>query len=428
MMFRTALACLALSFSCILGANPTSIDRIVAVVNDDVVTETELLFRTKVIKEQMTASKAALPPDDILAQQVLNRLIEQKLVLQTGARYGITVDDQALDQAIYSVAKNNKTTVSGLRTMLEKDGINYQQFLSDLRTQLATQRIEQRLVGDTIHLSQEEVDNIFKRSQMSSNQNKRYRLGHILIPLPKEPSSDEIKDAEDQAQAAITLLNKGQPFTQVALTYSGSKDVLKSTDLGLRRQDELPTLFAEIAPTLALNQVQGPIRNSSGLHIIKLLELEDNGSQPVQMVKETHVRHILISPNQVRDDEKAKALAQELLAKLKSGEDFAALAKVYSEDPGSKQNGGDLDWVQTSMLVPEFAKAMEQLNRNEISAPVHTQYGWHIMQVLDRRERDISNTAFKSQIQQKLYERKLSEALQNWYIQLRDQAMVQTKL
>lgn len=428
MMFRTVIASLVLSFSCALLATPASIDRIVAIVNDDVVTQTELGYRTRVIKEQMSANKAQLPPDDILEQQVLNRLIEQKLVLQMGTRYGITIDDQALDQALYSVAKNNKTTVSGLRTMLEKDGINYQQFLSDLRTQLATQRIEQRLVGDTIHLSQEEVENVFKRSQLSSNQNKRYRLGHILIPMPKEPTSEEIKEAEARAQEAIAHLNKGQDFTQVALTYSGSKDVLKSTDLGLRRQDELPTLFSDVAPTLTLNQVQGPIRNSSGLHIIKLLELEDNGSQPVQMVKETHVRHILISPNQVRDDEKAKAIADEVYAKIKSGEDFAALAKVYSEDPGSKQNGGDLEWVQTTMLVPEFAKAMEHLGNNELSAPVHTQYGWHVIQVLDRRERDISTNAFKSQIQQKLYERKLSEALQNWYIQLRDQAMVQTKL
>lgn len=428
MMFRTVMACFVLSFTCTLSAAPASIDRIVAIVNDDVVTETELGYRTRVIKDQMASTKAQLPPDEILQQQVLNRLIEQKLVLQMGTRYGITIDDQALDQAIYSVAKNNKTTVSGLRTMLEKDGINYQQFLSDLRTQLATQRIEQRLVGDTIHLSQEEVENIFKRTQLSSNQNKRYRLGHILIPLPKEPTSDEIKEAEGRAQEAIALLNKGQDFTQVALTYSGSKDVLKSTDLGLRRQEELPTLFSDIAPTLALNQVQGPIRNSSGLHIVKLLELEDNGSQPVQMVKETHVRHILISPNQVRDDQKAKAMAEEVYAKIKGGEDFAALAKVYSEDPGSKQNGGDLDWVQTSMLVPEFAKAMDTLHNNELSTPVHTQYGWHVIQVLDRRERDISSTAFKSQIQQKLYERKLSEALQNWYIQLRDQAMVQTKL
>lgn len=428
MMFKTMMACFVLSFTCTLSAIPASIDRIVAIVNDDVVTETELGYRTRVIKDQMASTKAQLPPDEILEQQVLNRLIEQKLVLQMGARYGITIDDQALDQAIYSVAKNNKTTVSGLRTMLEKDGINYQQFLSDLRTQLATQRIEQRLVGDTIHLSQEEVENIFKRSNLSSHQNKRYRLGHILIPLPKEPTSDEIKEAEARVQEAIALLNKGQDFTQVALTYSGSKDVLKSTDLGLRRQDELPTLFSDVAPTLALNQVQGPIRNTSGLHIIKLLELEDNGSQPVQMVKETHVRHILISPNQVRDDQKAKAIAEEVYAKVKAGEDFAALAKIYSEDPGSKQNGGDLEWVQTSMLVPEFAKAMETLGNNELSAPVHTQYGWHVMQVLDRRERDISSTAFKSQIQQKLYERKLSEALQNWYIQLRDQAMVQTKL
>lgn len=428
MMLRTMFAGLMLTLCCHLFATPTSIDRVVAIVNDDVVTESELVFRTHVIKDQMQASKAQLPPDDVLQQQVLNHIIDQKLVLQAGTRYGITIDDQALNQALYSVARNNKTTVSGLRTMLEKDGVNYNRFLEDLRMQLATQRIEQRLVGDTVHLSQEEVENIYKRSQQSSNQNKRYRLGHILIPLPKEPSSHEITDAETRAHEAITQLRQGQDFNQVALTYSGSKDVLKSTDLGLRRQDELPTLFSDLAPTLTLNQVQGPIRNSSGLHIIKLLELEDNGAQPVQMIKETHVRHILVMPNEIRDEQKTKAVADEVYAKLKAGEDFAALAKSYSDDPGSKQNGGDLEWMQSNMLVPDFAKAMEDLKINDISPPVHTQYGWHVIQVLDRRDRDITSTAFKSQIQQKLYDRKLSEALQNWYIQLRDQAMIQTKL
>lgn len=255
------------------------IDSIIAIVNDDVVTANELSFRMNVVKEQMAQNTKELPSDELMRPQVLERIIEQMLALQTAEKYGILVDDNALDQAVATVASNNKTTVSGLRQMLEKDGVNYVSFLEDLRKQVTVQRTEQALVGKRISLTEEEVNQLYGQYLKSANQNKEYRLGHILISLPKEPTTEQLTAAQTKAQAAMAALNKEKDFLDVALKYSDSKDVLNQADLGLRKHGELPTIFTDIVDPLKLGDVAGPVRSSSGLHVIKVLELNTQNSK-----------------------------------------------------------------------------------------------------------------------------------------------------
>jgi peptidyl-prolyl cis-trans isomerase SurA len=423
-MIKKALFAIIFSLFCLNSfAEPVPLDRIIAVVNDDVITENELDYRIAVIRDQMQDSGVTLPPNDILQPQVLDRLIEQMLVLQAADRYGVFIDDQALNQALFSIARQNNVSVSQLRDMLEDDGIDYEKFLDDLRTQITIQRAEQRLIGSEITLSQEEIEHLYQRNLQSSQQNKQYRLGHILVALNKDPNAEQLALAQARALEARHELIDPTEFHQIALRYSDSKDVLERADLGLRRHDELPSLFAEAVHEMEVGDVAGPFRNSSGLHIVQLLEVQEDEAQ--QIVDQTHVRHILLSTNQVRNDDKTRAELEQLRQEILDGEDFAKLARRYSEDLGTKQAGGDLEWMVSQQLDPAFAQAMEQLEIGEISAPVKSAYGWHIIQVLERRNSDMTENVLKAQIQERVYERKFNEALQNWYTQLRDQALIE---
>lgn len=289
-MFRQLFITLLLILSAPLTwAAVEPIDKIIAIVNDDVVTANELAFRMHVVKEQMTDAKVTLPSDSLMRPQVLDRKIEQMLALQTAKRYGITVDDQALSFAVEAVAKNNRTTVSGLREILEKDGVNYTAFLEDLRKQVTVQRTEQALVGGKINMSQEEVNHIYQQYLKSTNQHKEYRLGHILISLPKDPSVEQLSAAQKKAQEAMQALEvENSDFFNIALKYSDSKDVLNQADLGLRKRTELPTIFGDAVDPLKQGDVAGPIRSSSGLHLVKVLELKNNAQKediPAEQLK-----------------------------------------------------------------------------------------------------------------------------------------------
>lgn len=405
------------------------IDNIVAVVNDDVVTANELAFRMRVVKEQMQQGKVELPNDELMRPQVLDRIIEQMLALQTAKRYGIAVDDEALNQAVATVAKNNRTTVSGLREMLEKDGVNYTSFLEDLRKQVTVQRVEQSMIGSKINLTQEEVNHLYQQVLKSNNQNKQYRLGHILVSLPKDPTAEQVATAQKKAQEALEAMKKdGSDFFNVALKYSDSKDVLNQADLGLRKRTELPTIFGDAVDPLKQGDVAGPFRSSSGLHVIKVLELKDDKATATNKVVEEYlVRHILVATTRVRSDEQAKKEIDEIYQQLQNGSDFTTLAKAKSDDTGSKQEGGKLNWSQSRAFTPAFAQAVETLPKGKLGTPIKSEFGWHIVEVLDNRKRDVTDNMLKARIQEQLYQRKFQEALQNWYTQLRDEAMIQVK-
>lgn len=428
LLIRLLLASFLLFSSASALAEIEPLDNIVAIINDDVVTANELEFRMLVIKEQMKEKNVPLPSDELMRPQVLDRVIEQMLVLQAANRFGLVVDDAALSKAVETVAKNNQTTVSGLREMLEKDGVTYTSFLEDLRKQVVVQRAEQAFVSNKVNLNQEEVNHLYSQITKSNNQNKQYRLGHILISLPKDPTAEQLAAAMKRAQEAQAGLERAESdFFDVALKYSDSKDVLNQADLGLRKRPELPTIFGDATENMKVGQVSAPIRSSSGLHIIKLLEVKDDAPMAAQnkVVEEYLARHILVATTRARDEAAAKKEIDAIYESLQKGEDFAALAKAKSDDPGSKQEGGQLNWSPAKAYTPAFAEAITSLPKGKISAPVQSEFGWHIIEVLDSRKRDVSDSMLKAKIQEQLYQRKFNEALQNWYTQLKDEASIQ---
>lgn len=428
MLLRALIASSLLLFAPLsVFAELQPIDSIVAIVNDDVVTENELSFRMKVVKDQMKDASVPLPSDDLLRPQVLDRFIEQMLILQTAERYGIKVDDQMLNQTVQNIARKNNTTVSGLRQMLEKEGVNYTDFLDDLRRQLTVQRTEQAFVADTIHLSEDEVEHLYQQTLNANDENKQYRVGHILISLPKDPTSEQLTQAQSRADKAYEALQNKQDFFDVALRYSNSKDVLNSADLGLRKRTELPTLFSDVVTDMSLKDVHEPIRSTNGFHVIQLLEVKESQAQQ-HVVEEYRARHILVTTTRLRNEDEAKKQIDSIYKQLQNGTSFAELAKTYSDDLGSKQSGGELDWTQPQYLAPAFAKTMVELPVGTVSKPVKSDFGWHVIEVLDKRERDLSGQVLKANIQEQIFQRKLHEALQNWYTQLRDEAVIKTTI
>ncbi len=429
---RQLLLTMFLSFSGLVAlAAPQSLDKIVAIVNNDVITENELAFRMALVKEQMKSAPQdvapVLPGDDVLSHQVLDRMIEQRLIKQAAEKSGVVISDVDVRQALETVARQNKMTVEQLKNTLAQDGIEYDKFEDDLRNQVMASRAQQRLVGSTIKLSDAEIDHWVAQAENQMAAQRQYLFGHILIALPKDPTPEQLAEANKQAELVMQKLNQKNDFHQVALAHSDSSDVLEKTDLGWRYAHELPTLLSDIAPKLDKGDLKGPIRDGSGLHIVQLLDLKER-DLPKQWVEETHVRHILVATNQVRDEQKARERINEVVQKLKSGEDFAALAKVYSDDPGSKLAGGDLGFVQAKSLTPKFAETMKSLKVGELSEPVLTPFGWHVLEVVEVKKREVTHEMLRADIQEKLYQRKMNEALQNWYTQLRDQAQVQTYL
>ncbi|MFI4956018.1 MAG: peptidylprolyl isomerase [Gammaproteobacteria bacterium] len=425
---RNIILIVTLSFFCSFLANaaPQKLDKIVAVVNSDVITQHELDFRMGLVKNQIGAA-SQLPSDEVLSEQVLDRMIEQTLVEQAAARSGIVVTELDLRQAVESIAKQNRMTVDELKNTLAQDGISYEKFQEDLKAQVTASRAQQRLIGSSIRLSDAEIDHWVAQNKNRVESQRQYLFGHILIALPKDPTPEQIEEANKRAAQALAKLKEHGDFRKVALTYSDSSDVLEKPNLGWRYAHELPSLLSDVAPTLEKGDVRGPLRNGSGLHIVELLDVKDSEA-PKQWVEETHARHILVALNEVRDEKKALERMNEVMAKLESGADFAVLAKEYSDDPGSKQSGGDLGFVQPKSLTPKFAETMTSLKVGERSKPVLTPFGWHVIEVIDRQQREVSHELLRAEIQEKLYQRKLNEALQNWYTQLRDQAQVQTYL
>jgi len=425
---RNIVWIVTLSFFCsfLAQAAPQSLDKIVAVVNSDVITQHELDFRMDLVKNQI-GDTSELPSDEDLAEQVLDRMIEQNLVEQAALRNGIAVTELDLRQAVESIARQNKMTVDELKIALEKDGLTYEKFQEDLKGQVMSSRAQQRLVGASIRLSDAEIDHWVEQNKNRVQSQRQYLFGHILIALPKDPTPEQIEEANKRAALALAKLKEHGDFRKVALTYSDSSDVLERPNLGWRYAHELPTMLSDVAPTLQKGDVRGPIRNGSGLHIIELLDVKED-TTPKQWVEETHARHILVGLNEVRDEQKALERINDVIAELESGVDFAGLAKEFSDDPGSKLSGGDLGFVQPKSLTPKFAEAMAQLKVGERSKPVLTPFGYHVIEVLERKKREVSHELLRAEIQEKLYQRKMNEALQNWYTQLRDQAQVQTYL
>ena len=423
-LMLAALCLLALGNG-VANAKVTELDRIVAVVDKDVIMDSELNNRIEAVHRQLAGRNIPLPPESVLREQVLEQLILENIQLQMGARSGIRIDDWALNDAINKIARRNNLSVQEFKKKLEADGLSFAKAREEIRREMIINRVRQRLVAERVHISEQEIDNFLKSPEGKSQTAIEYRLGHILIATPDNASPEQIKAADKQARSIAAQLKKGANFQEMAITYSKGQNALNGGDLGWRKSDQLPTLFAEQAQKMEKGQVSKPVRSPGGFHIFKLMDTRGNEKHVQEQV---HVRHILIKPNEIRSNLEAQMLAQNLYKRVKKGESFEELAKAYSDDTASALNGGDLNWVNPGSLVPEFRTVMNLIPQHTVSEPFKSSYGWHILEVLGKRKSDISNQVRRSQIRELLGNRKFEEELAVWLREVRDQAYVEIRL
>ncbi|WOG26392.1 peptidylprolyl isomerase [Endozoicomonas sp. 8E] len=407
------------------NAKPLPLDRIVAVVDKDVVMESELNNRIEAVQRQLSSRDIPMPPDNILKKQVLDQLILENLQLQMGQRGGIRIDDWALNDAISKIAKRNGMSVEAFRKNLESGGLSYADAREEIRREMIINRVRQRQIAERIQISDQEVDNFLKSPEGQASMQVEYRLGHILIATPDNPTPDQVREAEKKANNIAIQLDRGANFSEMALSYSSGQNALNGGDLGWRSADQLPTLFAEQALKMTDGEVSAPIRSPGGFHIFKLNDTRGNEKH---MEHQIHVRHILIKPNEIRSNLEAQMLAKSLYDRIEKGEDFSELAKAYSDDTGSALNGGDLNWVSPKTLVPEFQKAMKETPEKVVSEPFKSSYGWHVLQVLGKRNSDISDKVRRNKVREILGNRKFEEELQVWLREIRDQSYIDIRL
>jgi peptidyl-prolyl cis-trans isomerase SurA len=403
------------------------LDSVVAIVDNDVIMKSQMDQRVREVQQTIAKRGSGVPPAEALQQQVLDRLILENLQLQMGERSGIRITDEELNQAIGTIAQRNNMTVDQFRAALAHDGLSYNDAREQVRREMIISRVRQRRVAERIQVSEQEVKNFLASGQGQAQLSEEFHLANILIATPDSASSDQIQTAAKKAQDLYGKLKQGADFGQMAIANSASESALEGGDMGWRKAAQLPPPFGDMLGSMPIGDVTPPARTPGGFIILKLLE-KRGGQGQAQMRDEVHVRHILIKPSEIRSEEETRRLATKLYDRIQSGENFADLAKSFSEDPGSALNGGDLNWVDPNSLVPEFREAMNETPQGTLSKPFKTAYGWHVLEVLGRRATDATNQARDQQALTVLRNRKYDEELQTWLRQIRDEAYVEIKL
>ncbi len=401
------------------------LDGIVAVVEDDIILESELAQEVAAVIGKLKANNVQMPPENILYKQVLERLIIGALQSQLAQKAGVNVTDEILESSMIEIAGQNGMNLSSFKQEIIAQGMSYETFKESVRKEIIINQLRNHEIGSRVKVSEQEVDHYLETEISSEEQKIKYLLGHILISVPEGASATTIQTEETEALSVIKQLRKGSDFMQMAVSVSDGANALQGGDLGWRTLNQLPTLFVDVVKTMSKGDVAGPIRSPGGFHILKLL---DSTGIDSHMITETRVRHILIKTNELINDEEAQKRLQVMAARIADGDDFAALAKANSEDPGSALNGGELGWVTPGLLVPPFEKSMTELEINELSEPVQTQFGWHLIQVLERRNKDNKEQQKRNQARDDIRKRKIEEETELWLRRLRDEAYVDIRL
>ena len=401
------------------------IDSVVAVVNDDVITRHELDDRVREVVRQLQKQDTPLPAADVLEKQILERMINDILLAQYAKETGVRVDDVQLNQAITRIAQqNNFPSLAEFRAKLEADGVDFMKFREEIRGEIISTRLREREIESKLVISDGEVDNYLANKAKMGNAGEEFHLAHILVVVPEQASAEKIQAARERAEQALSQLKSGTDFAQAAAGSSDAKDALKGGDLGWLPGDRIPPLFANELQNLKPGQTTAVLRSPSGFHILKLVE-KRSGNAPV-VITQTHARHILIKTSEIVSESEAKSRLMEIKQRIEGGADFADQAKRYSQD-GSAQQGGDLDWLSPGQTVPEFEEAMNKLKPGQMAA-VQSQFGWHLIQVLERRNTDVSEQQKRQQARVAIGTFKSDEQFQDWLRQLRDRAFVEYRL
>jgi len=403
----------------------TELDSIVAIVNDDVIVASELRNEVDMVLPQMRERGTPVPPRDTLREQVLDRLILQRLQLQRAAEVGIEADDAILRQALTSIAARNGLTLGELRQTLEASGVAFEQFREDTRQQLITSRLQTQEVINNIQVTEQEVDRFLEKEASRLIERTAVRLQHILVATPESASDEEVEVARRRAASLVAKLRGGADFARVAAADSDGRQALEGGDLGWFDMGAVPSLVSELAFTMNKGEISDPLRSPSGFHIIRLADIR--GAGPT-VVTQTHARHILIRTNELVAAEDAQRRLDQLRMRILGGEDFAVLAQAHSDDTGSALQGGDLGWLAPGDTVPEFEGEMAKLAPQGVSRPFQTPFGWHIVQVIERREQDTTDEVMRNKARQAIRERKANEEIDLWLRRLRAEAYVEVRL
>jgi len=404
-------------------AEPVEIDKVVGVVNQGVILQSEVNSIVDRVKKQAQEQGQQLPKDETLRVQAMERLVSQALMMQMAERMGLQISDSQLDQTLANIAKEQGGTISDLRRTVEASGDSFQAYREEIRKEITTQQVTRANVDRRIYISEQEVDNLLKIMASQGQSAEEYDIGHILIDIPNEATADEISAAKTRADKVIELLNDGQEFKRIAISSSSGSKALEGGQLGWMGINEMPSLFAEAVKSKKKDAIVGPLRSGAGFHIIKVQDVRG-----LQVVETTEVRsrHILIEPSIILSEEKARNMLAGFAKDLRAGNaDFGELAKEYSEDPGSALKGGEYDWTDPTTYVPAFRDTLLSLKQNEISEPFRTQFGWHIVQLLDKRVADKTELAKRNRAHGMLFNRKFKEESFNWQQEMREQAHVE---
>jgi peptidyl-prolyl cis-trans isomerase SurA len=409
-----------------LSTRGDSLDRIVAVVNDGVVLESELAAATNEVRERLQSQKVTLPAEAVLRSQVLERLVLEEIQQQRAERAGITASDEQVNAALEDIARRNGIPFADLPAKLGGQGIVYADYRQQLKREIQRQMLRGRDVMQRISISPRELDQYLEQQKKTATASSEYNVSHILIAVAQDAPPAAVAEASQRAQDIVVRARKGEDFAQLAVTYSASQTALEGGALGWRKGPELPTFLAEVVAQLKPGEVSEVLQTATGFHIVRLNDKRSTGGS--QIVEQVHLRHILIKTNEVMDDATVRQKLAQMRERILAGEDFAVLAKTNSEDPGSAINGGDLGWSQLSAYVGAFGTEANKLKDNEISAPFRTEYGWHIVQMLGRRQFDNTETAAREQAYEALRDARLDEATEAWLQQLRDEAYVEIRI
>lgn len=401
------------------------LDRIVAVVNDEVITRNNLDERVNLAFAQLKRQGTPPPSREVLEKQILDRMISDRVQLQFARETGLRVDDAELDRAIGRIAEDNKLTLPQLRMALDKDGVPFPKFRDDIRNEIVTVRLREREVDNRIVVSEGEIDNFIKNQQSQSGAIDEYDLSHILVTVPESASPEQIQSRRTRAEQALTQVKSGTDFRQVAATFSDAPDALQGGTMGWREAARLPTLFVEALQKIQPGEVTELLRSANGFHVLRLNG--KRGSTGPVIVRQTRVRHILIKTNELVSEDEARRRLVGLKERLDNKAEFSELARAHSEDASSVK-GGDLGWISPGDTVPEFERAMNGLNPGEVSNPVKTPFGWHLIQIVERRNEDMSKEKQRIDARMALRARKSDESFQEWLRQLRDKAYIELRL
>lgn len=404
-----------------IASDQKALDRVIAIINDNVITNKELNQEVGKLKKQSRLAVNQLPPAEILRKKVLNQLIIDKLQYEMAELNNMTATTEQINAAVDNIAKQNNVNIFTLKQMMEKEGINFDEFRDDLKKQLTIMNVQKAAVTSEINISEQELKQALKELK-NNNNNNRYRISHILIAVPDEPNDEQIKYSKSRAEEVLKDLNKGKDFTKIAKVVSDGQQALTGGDLGWMSYSELPSTFSNVVPKLKKNQIYGPIQNESGFHIIKLSDIAvDNQKYYETKYK---ARHILIKKDKITDSIIANQELKKIKQEIEKKKNFSELALIYSDDYGSASNGGELGWVSKNAVVPEFGAVLDSLKVNEISPPFETQYGWHIVQLEAKDEVDNTDKVQQNIAKNMIAQKKSQDALEAWQNKLRNQAHI----